>query len=159
MPKASTQPEEAVEKDTPEEEEKKIKITNFAMLRKWGALSILGQRFLPSVDSDMKISRLFSMHEAEGEIVKAGRNETSLRILEPLNLAKLSQLENEQIAGKVFMAQREFDLKEQDYTMPKWRVTKADLPKEKSGDDGWINGSGLGKIISDLGDLFEYPKE
>ena len=158
MAKASTQPKEEKDQGTPEEEPQ-AKITNFRLLRKWNALSILGQRFLPSVDSDMKIAKLLQLHEALGKIVEVARNRISLDILEPLNLAKLSGLENERIQGMVFTAQAEFDKKEQDYEKPKWVVTKADLPKEKSGDDGWINGSGLGKIISDLGDLFEHPKE
>jgi len=134
--------------------------TNGEILAQWRQLAILVQRALPSLDSDLRAGRMAHMYEAEGKLLEAIRNKISLDTLADFDLKKLTMLEGEKINGSILAAQAKFDGQVRvDWEVPKWRITRADLPKEKDGDSGWKNGAGVGAIVAGLGNLFEFPKD
>ena len=148
MTKPSTKAEEVTT-------EAKVTITHRELTQKALALSALSGRALPSLDSDMKVGRLHKIHEVEAHLLEKPRNQISIRILKDMDLKKLTGIEAERIMGTIAIEQADFDRMTIPWEKNKWHITKADLPKEKSGDEGWKNGAGLGAIISGLGDLFQ----
>ena len=141
----------------------KVKLTNRDLRGMFGALQILGNRHLPTIDADLKVGRLIRLLAPLAEPIGPARQRIAARLAEADaghgDVEKLSPLGQQLLGAAIAGAQADFDGQEVEVDLPPWRITKADLPKEKTGDDGWRNGSQLGAIIADLGLLFEPPDE
>lgn len=148
-----------------------MKISNWKnrnLLEAHGALNILGNRYAPDVDSDLKIGRLLVIITELTVSIKTSKTKIPFRVLQDefgneniTNLDSLPGMVKEFLKGKINVAYDEFDsqLVEEFEVPDKLILTRKDLPKDKTGDKGWENGSALGAIVAALGPLFDYGKE
>ena len=131
------------------------------LARTANALAILAGRSCPSLDADLKAGRLHRIFSDAVEGFDKARNSISMKLLEGTaikDLDKLTPLANERLAGQIAVAQAAFDETLVEFEWPKWKIKKSDLPKEKTGDEGWKNGTAIGAITSGLGDLFDWSE-
>lgn len=131
----------------------------------YSALQILANRFLPSLPSDLKVARLVQEIGKYAEPYSTARNKVAPQLMDqagltPANMDKLPPLAQQMFVAKLNEGYSIFDDAKVDieYT-DRLILTSNDLPKERAGDKGWENGSAIGAIVADLGQLFEYPKE
>ena len=130
------------------------------------ALSILGDRFMPNIKADIKVARLLVHFTPIVDPLNVERNKMATKTLEDAkqskgtgDIDKLSNAAQQEVMALVVLAQQEWDNLPITLELPDIKIDQNDLPKERTGDDGWKNGSSLGSIIAGLGELFEYPKD
>ena len=133
----------------------KQKMSNRDLGGMYGALVILGNRSLPSMDSDIKIGRMAHCLAPTAEMLQPAKQKAMAEFGESHSLEDLTDTAANILAAQMTVRLNELDDEQVEVEIPVARVTKADLPKEKSGDDGWKNGARIGGIVSDLGILFE----
>ena len=136
-----------------------VEVSQHDLKGMFGALGILGNRFLPTMDSDIKVGRMAYMLAPAAEPLGPAKKKIMAAFGEEHDLEGLTETAASILAARMATLLDAEDQKIVKVQMPMARITKADLPKEKTGDDGWKNGAQLGAIISDLGMLFEYPDE
>lgn len=135
-------------------------ITKGHVLAMHGALGILGNRSMASVNADLRVGRMLAQVGPTAELYRKGKNRTTLDTIGDADLAKLSPIEQAALKAKIDVAHAGYDAEPaEDFTLPKGVLREADLPKEKTGDNGWQNANQLGALCADLGPLFEFPKE
>lgn len=141
------------------------KLTHREVTAMYGALQLLGNRFLPTINSDLRIGKLLQMVGPHAQPLAAGRVRASRDVIEHYGgaegIERLSAVAQQAVATEISMAQIEFDRLEIEIEgFEDWpKLTQNDLPKERAGENGWQNGSQIAALVADLGVLFEYPKE
>jgi hypothetical protein len=125
----------------------------------------MGNRFLPSLPSDLKVAALLRIIAKENDASSTVRNKIPPRIMEQEGVStqsidKMPPLAQQMFVSKLNEAYTDFDSQTVELEFPdRLLITQNDLPKERAGDDGWKNGSMIGAIVADLNLLFEMPKE
>lgn len=158
----ATARKKAPEEEPQEEVQKEVSVDRrrSTIIKCASALSLLIGRSLPSLDSEMKAGRLHQLVNDRAELIQKAKNKKSNDILKDHrveDLKKMSPLLHEKLAGEIAVDQGDFDQEDEpEWEWPPWKITKSDLPKEKSGEEGWKNGAGLGAIMSGLGPLFDW---
>jgi hypothetical protein len=132
--------------------------------RQYAALQILGNRFLPTLASDLKIGRLLAIIRPLAVPLVAERAKIAERIMTEFGGAtvidNMKSAAQQALMAKIQVEQEAYDSEYLNVDIPdRLLVTQDDLPKERSGDDGWQNASQRAALISDLGSLFLWPKE
>jgi hypothetical protein len=143
----------------------KLTMTSRQLRGVYNALQVLANRFLPDMKSDLKVAALLREISKYAEPLQSARNKVAPKIAEMEGVTVANSEKLTPIAQTLFMAKLNeayscFDDTEVEveYT-DRLRISQNDLPKERTGEKGWENGSMIGAIVADLGDLFEYPKE
>lgn len=144
-----------------------MKTTHRGLNGWWQALSELGARFAPTISADIKTGRLLTPVKRAFEPIAHERARIANRMMQDAldehgvkTIEDLPKSVQRMLDNAIALAQQEWEQTEIEVELPEGlTITQNDLPKERSGEDGWKNGAGLGGIISELGDLFEKPKE
>lgn len=144
-----------------------MKTTHRGLNGWWQALSELGARFAPTLPADIKTGRLLTPVKLAFEPIAHERARIANRLMQEKTeefgvktMEELPKSVQRMLENAIVLAQLEWEQQEIEVAIPEGiRITQNDLPKERTGDEGWKNGAGLGGIISELGDLFELPKE
>lgn len=138
-----------------DEKEVSVEITNKNLLNMFQALQELGTRFLPSMNSDVKVGRMTSFFEPSCSPIEPAKKKLLANFGEQNNLEELTETAVSILVAKLEVEMNAYDAVTVKVILPRERITRGDLPKERAGDDGWKNGTGLGTIIANLGPLFQ----
>ena len=137
-----------------------VEMTNKQLSQMYGALGILGNRQMNSRAADLKVARLIRAMAPDAESIIPLRVKIAGDALANIEDPEgISPLVSQQIAAKTAALQSEFDLLEVTVDLPSLRINEGDLPTTKKGDDGWQNGSQMGAIVADLGELFAFDDD
>jgi hypothetical protein len=138
-----------------DEKEVPVEITNKNLLNMFQALQELGTRFLPSLNSDVKVGRMTSFFEPSCSPIGPAKKKLLADFGEQNNLEELTETALSILVAKLEVEMNAYDAVTVKVMLPRERITREDLPKERTGDDGWKNGTGLGALIANLGPLFQ----
>ncbi len=130
-------------------------LTYRQLSRMFNAIVMLGNRSMANVGADLKVARFIRALQPEAVALAKKREELrappaqedkpALPAPAPEEIARLERaLLDERFEVALPLA---------------FRLTEADLPKEKTGADGWKNADGLGAIVADLELLFDLSDE
>lgn len=143
-----------------------MKLSRRSLCKQFICLTELGNRFAPTLAADIKVSKLLSAVAKEWEPIAIERAKigtfairNALEMHGVKSLEELPESLQQLTIGEAKVAQDAWDAEEIEVTLPDTRITQNDLPKEKSGENGWQNGNGLAALVAGLGELFEYPKD
>ncbi|HXG69475.1 MAG TPA: hypothetical protein VNJ04_02560 [Gemmatimonadaceae bacterium] len=137
-----------------------LKLTNKQVLAMSNALRNLGNRKMGSVTADLKVGRLIRLLAPHAEPIAETRQKIATDLIGDRDIEEMSVGESNLLASKMSAAQTELDMAECEIDLPaSLKLTLADLPKERTGDDGWKNATQLGAITADLGQFYDFPAE
>lgn len=136
-------------------------VTNHTLRAMYGALSILGNRRLPTVTADVKVGRLLRALAPVVDPLQVARQRIVADVLADRDPNELSPLEARTLEAEVVKRQAELDaqLAPEDFRMPAGMIELADLPAAMTGAEGWKNAEALGAITADLGPLFIFSDQ
>ena len=134
-----------------------VTLTNRDLGRMYGALKVLGNRRMATLNADLKVARLLRTLEPLAEPIGPLKQRAITELLEgaPKELtgaaASLLNLRAEALQAAI-------DAEPVDVVLPlQFALTEADLPREMPGPEGWRNLASLGAIVVDLGPLYVWP--
>ncbi|HXG71394.1 MAG TPA: hypothetical protein VNJ04_12385 [Gemmatimonadaceae bacterium] len=137
-----------------------LRLTNRQVLAMHTALRLLGNRKMGSVTADLKVGRLIRLRAPHAEPIAETRQKIATFLIGDRDIEEMSAGENNLLASKLVTMQTELDMAECEIELPaSLKLTEADLPKERAGDDGWKNATQLGAITADLGEFYDFPAE
>ncbi|HXG72578.1 MAG TPA: hypothetical protein VNJ04_18395 [Gemmatimonadaceae bacterium] len=137
-----------------------LTLTNKQVLAMSNALRLLGNRKMGSVTADLKVGRLIRLLAPHAEPIAETRQKIATFLIGDRDIEEMSAGESALMASKMVGMQATFDAMEIELDFPaSLKLTQADLPKERTGDDGWKNATQLGAITADLVQLYDFPAE
>ena len=145
-------------------------VTHREICGQFGALRELGKRFLPTINSDLRVGKLLSYIGPVASSLLEQRDQIGPKLFEKLKselgptikFEDLSKLTQQELIARINEAQSKWDEMVVNVTYPSARITPDDLPVEREGDNGREdekrNDYMRGTLIGDLGRLFIYPE-
>ena len=141
-----------------------VTLTNARCWEIYDALTTLGRRKCPLINSDLKVARLIKWIEPYAHPIQSARNGIPARVLNGRQTDGLTPVDVQLINFAISGEQEALDAATVDLP-PAPRssgvplvLRQADLPKEQTGDLGWKNADSLGIIVAHLDFLYEFAE-
>ena len=133
-----------------------MELTNANLLQMHRALTILGNRRMATLGADLKVARLLAVLKPLVEPLESVKRKAALALVDQMpEGTELTAMQEQILNMRSAEVQSEIDTATVEVELPMAYVLKeADLPREQTSKDGWVNGSQLGAIIADLGILY-----
>lgn len=132
-------------------------MTRIELLKMVSALAEIGNRTLPTINSDLRVARLLRLLKPEADEIDKARAKL---VAEATDRANATEDKNEQnaINAKLVADLNAFFSEPVEIELPpeNKRITEADLPKDLSGDAGAENRKALATILTDLGEMYIF---
>lgn len=137
-----------------------VKLTNRDLLNMYTALDTLGKRSMANVGADLKVGRLIKSIAPFADPLIAARNKIATDVMKDKKLEEMTIAEINKMNLEIMEKQKEIDDLSFTIELPlQFAIKEIDLPKEKTGSEGWKNADGLGNIVSSLGPLYIWDEE
>ena len=134
-------------------------ITNQDVVRMVSALTALGNRTLPTINSDLRVAKLLRLLKPIADDLEVARTKRIAEAQKAIDQTQDEQarlsINSEFVAGmtQLFSQPAEVILPPEDK-----RLSEVDLPKDMAGEDGSKNRNALGSLIADLGELYIFSE-
>ena len=137
-----------------------LTMTNRKLQKIYGAVRALGTRRMSNVGADLKVSKFLVALEPMVVPLDKVRRQITIDLLEGQDFENMPDFKAQVIKLKIDAETEKLLDQEVEVQLPMVYVLKeADLPKEQTGTNGWLNAQGLGGIVADLCELYDWGSE
>mgnify|MGYP001584267856 CR=1 FL=1 len=132
-------------------------MTRLELLKVVSALTELGNRALPTINSDLRVAKLLRLLKPEADDIDKARAKLVSEATERASKTE-NKVEQNAINAKLIDELNAFFSEPAEAELPPEdkRIHETDLPKAKAGDESSDNRKALAVLIVDLGDLYIF---